>query len=143
MASARSPSIKRDVGAERMRPASGVEVMPAAPAPQERERGCDGSSMMRMRRRLRWLGISAVILALGWVLFARLQAWNNIGELRLAQQDMARGQLTAAQKRLALLAARPGVLGGAADYWLGICEALSNRPEAALRLRPATRNVCI
>ncbi len=30
------------------------------------------------------------------------------------------------------MAARPGALGGAADYWLGVCEALGNRPDAAL-----------
>jgi enediyne biosynthesis protein E4 len=84
-------------------------------------------------RHWRRLGIAAALLVLGWVVFARLQVWNNIGELRLAQQEIARGHLAAARGRLAALAARPGALGGAADYWLGVCEALSNRPEAALR----------
>ena len=27
----------------------------------------------------------------------------------------------------------PGALGGAADYWLGVCEALVGRPDAAVR----------
>ena len=89
--------------------------------------------MMRIGRHWRRLGIAAVLLALGWVVFARLEVWNKLGELRLAQQEIARGQLAAAQKRLASLAARPGALGGAADYWLGICEAIGNRPDAALR----------
>jgi tetratricopeptide (TPR) repeat protein len=74
-----------------------------------------------------------MLLALGWVLFARLEAWNNLGQLRLAQQEIGRGQLGSAQRRLADLAARPGALEGAADYWLGVCEALSGHPDAALR----------
>ena len=73
-----------------------------------------------------------MLLALGWVVFARLDAWNDRGELRLAQQEIARGRLAAAHRRLTALAARPGALGGAADYWLGICEALGGRPDAAL-----------
>jgi len=85
-----------------------------------------------MRLRWRWLGIAPLLLALGWVVFARLEAWNNLGQLRLAQREIARGQLGAAHRRLAALAARPGALGGAADYWLGICESLSSRPDAAL-----------
>ena len=89
--------------------------------------------MMRIGRRWRRLGFAAVLLVLGLVGFARLRAWNDLGVLRLAQQEIARGQLAAAQRRLASLAARPGALGGAADYWLGICEALGGRPEAALR----------
>ena len=88
---------------------------------------------MRMRWRWRWLGIAAVVLALGWALVGRLEAWRNRGELRLAQHEIARGQLGAAQRRLAALATRPGALGGAADYWLGICESLGNHPDAALR----------
>ena len=88
--------------------------------------------MMRIRRRWRRLGIVVALLALGWFLFARLELWRARGELRLAQQEIARGHLEAARRRLAALAARPGVLGGAADYWLGICEASSGRPDAAL-----------
>ena len=88
---------------------------------------------MRVRRRWRRIGIAAVLLALGWVIFNRLQTWNQLGALRLAQQDIARGRLEQAHGRLAGLAARPGAQGTAADYWLGICEALRNHPEAALR----------
>src|SRR5262249_42069784 len=58
------------------------------------------------------------------------------GELRLAQQDIALGRLEPARRRLVALAVRPGVLGGAADYWLGGCESLGGRPEAALRAFP-------
>jgi tetratricopeptide (TPR) repeat protein len=86
-----------------------------------------------MLRRWRWLGITVVLLGLGWVLFTRLAAWNNLGQLRLAQQEIAREQLGAAHRRLAALAARPGALHGSANYWLGICEELSGRPDAALR----------
>jgi enediyne biosynthesis protein E4 len=51
----------------------------------------------------------------------------------LAQQEIARGQFGAAHRRLAALAARPGSLGGAADYWLGVCEAIGGHPDAALQ----------
>ena len=99
------------------------------------------SLMMRIGRHWGRLGIAAVLLVLGLVGFARLRAWNDLGELRLAQEEIARGQLAAAQKRLTSLAARPGALAGAADYWLGICEALGGRPDAALRLCPPTRRL--
>jgi hypothetical protein len=62
-----------------------------------------------MRRRSRGIGIATVLLALGWTLFTQLAAWSKRGELRLAQQEIARGQLGAAHRRLAALAARPGV----------------------------------
>ena len=88
--------------------------------------------MLHMRQRWRWLSITAIILVVGWALFGRLAAWNKRGELRLAQQEIAAGQLQAAHRRLVALAARPGALGGAADYWLGICEALGGRHDAAL-----------
>jgi hypothetical protein len=88
--------------------------------------------MMRMRRLWRWLGSATVLTALGFIVLARLNAWNNLGELRLAQQAIARGQLAAARGRLAALAVRPGSLGGAAAYWLGISESLAGNPEAAL-----------
>src|SRR5207302_1005946 len=91
------------------------------------------SSIMRMRRRWRRLGIVAGLLVLAWLLFARLETWKDRGELRLAQQEIALGRYEAARRRLTGLAARPGALGGAADYWLGICESLGGRPEAALR----------
>ena len=92
-----------------------------------------GSSMMQRRRRWRWVGIGAGLLALAWALFVQLDAWRARGELRLAQQDIAAGRLEAAHRRLTGLAARPGALDGAADYWLGVCEALGGRPDAALR----------
>jgi tetratricopeptide (TPR) repeat protein len=77
--------------------------------------------------------MGAGLLALGWALFAQLDTWRARGELRLAQQDLANGRLEAAHRRLTGLAKRRGELGGAAAYWLGICEALGGRPDAALR----------
>jgi tetratricopeptide (TPR) repeat protein len=77
--------------------------------------------------------IGAGLLALGWALFAQLDAWRARGELRQAQQDLANGRLVAANRRLTGLVARRGELGGAAAYWLGVCEALGGRPDAALR----------
>jgi enediyne biosynthesis protein E4 len=88
--------------------------------------------MIRTRRLWRRLGFAAVLMAFGWILFARLNAWNNQGELRLAQQEIARGELASAHRRLAALAARPGSLSGAANYWLGVTESLAGRPQAAL-----------
>lgn len=88
---------------------------------------------MRMPRRWKRLGTLTVLLALAWVLFARLETWRSRGELRMAQGEIAQGRLEAARRRLEALAARPGALGGAADYWLGLCEALGGRPDAALR----------
>ncbi len=90
--------------------------------------------MMR-KRRCRWrrIGIGVGLLSLGYALFVRLDSWRAQGELRLAQQDIANRRLQAAQERLTGLAARPGAVGGAAAYWLGICEALSGQPDAALR----------
>src|SRR5580693_888022 len=89
--------------------------------------------MMQRRRRWRRVGIVAVLLAMGWALFARLDAWRARGELGLAQQEIASGRLKAAHRRLTGLAARPGELGGAAAYWLGVCEALGGHPDDALR----------
>jgi tetratricopeptide (TPR) repeat protein len=89
--------------------------------------------MMRIRRRWWRLGILAGLLALGWAGFAQLNHWRVRGELVLARQEIARGRMESARRRLTALAARPGALGGDADYWLGICEALDGRPEAALR----------
>lgn len=70
---------------------------------------------------------------MAWVLFVQVDTWRARGELRLAQQEIAKGRLAGAHRRLTGLAARPGALDGAADYWLGICEALGGRTEAALR----------
>jgi hypothetical protein len=88
---------------------------------------------MMWRRRWRRVGIGAGILALAWPLFVRLDTWRARAELQLAQRDIAASRLDAAHRRLAGLAARPGALEGAADYWLGVCEALAGRPDAALR----------
>jgi hypothetical protein len=88
---------------------------------------------MRTGRRWRRLLIALVLLLSGSVLFARLEFWRTRGELRLAQQEIARGRLNAARARLVALAARPSQFGGAANYWLGICESLGGRPDAALR----------
>ncbi|WP_197446411.1 FG-GAP-like repeat-containing protein [Tautonia plasticadhaerens] len=92
-----------------------------------------GSSMMQRRRRWRRLGIIAGLLALAWALLIQLDTWRARDELRRAQQEIANGRLQAAHRQLTVLAARPGALDGAADYWLGICEALGGRPNAALR----------
>jgi tetratricopeptide (TPR) repeat protein len=89
--------------------------------------------MMRMRRRRLWLVIGAGLLALAWGAFTWIDARMARGELRLAQQELARGRVEVARRRLVALAARPGALGGAAAYWLGICESLAGDPEAALR----------
>ncbi len=86
-----------------------------------------------MQRRWRRLGITAVLLAIAWLLFVQLDTWRARGELRLAQQDVAQGRLEGARQRLTALASRPGAMGGAADYWLGVCEALGGHPDAALR----------
>jgi enediyne biosynthesis protein E4 len=88
---------------------------------------------MKMRRRWRLLGIVVALVALAWSGFAQLHSWMIRGELRLAQQDIALGRLDAAHRRLVGLAARPGTMGGAAEYWLGICESLGGRPDNALR----------
>ena len=92
-----------------------------------------GISMMQRWRRWRWVGIGAGLFALAWALFVQLDIWRAQGELRLAQQDIANGRLEAAHQRLSGLAAPPGALGGVASYWLGVCEALGGRPDAALR----------
>jgi hypothetical protein len=89
--------------------------------------------MMRMRRRWRSLAIGVGFLALAWVAFAQLDTWRARGQLRLAQQEIGRGRLEAAHRRLTSLASHPRALGGAADYWLGICESVGGRPDAALR----------
>ena len=87
-----------------------------------------------MHRSWRWLGLIAIVFSgTGWIVVERVKAWNAVGQLRLAQQEIARRQLESAYRRLAVLSARPGALDGAADYWLGVCEALRNHPDAALR----------
>jgi tetratricopeptide (TPR) repeat protein len=90
------------------------------------------NSIMRRRRRWRWLVIGAGLLALAWAVFVQLDTWRARGELRLAQQEITKGRLAIAHRRLTALAARPGALDGAAAYWLGICNALGGRTDAAL-----------
>src|SRR6516165_10557198 len=96
-----------------------------------------GFSMMRMGRYRHQLvigtGMVIALLLLAGALCARLDLWRMRGELRLAQQEMASGRLEAARRRLTALAARPGTLDGAADYWLGICSAIGGDPDAAHR----------
>jgi tetratricopeptide (TPR) repeat protein len=86
-----------------------------------------------MGRRLRRLAIVAAPLAVIWVAVAQLQAWRARGDLRRAQQEIARGELEPARLRLGKLATNPGVMGGAVDYWLGVAEALAGNSAAALR----------
>ena len=88
--------------------------------------------MMRTCRGWSRLAIAMALLAMASVLFNRFGTWNNLGTLRLAQDEISHGRLEAAHQRLAALAGRPGVLGGAADYWLGVCEALRGRSDSAL-----------
>jgi hypothetical protein len=89
--------------------------------------------MIRIRRWWRRLGIATAFLGLSWIVYDRLVTWNNVGQLRLAQREITQGQLEPAYRRLAAITVRPGTLSGAADYWLGVCEALRNRPESALQ----------
>jgi hypothetical protein len=79
-----------------------------------------------------WLGILLGSLLLGWLALAQLDRWRARGELVLARQEIAQGKLKVARRRLTAITAYPGALGNAAHYWLGLCEALSARPEAAL-----------
>ncbi len=89
--------------------------------------------MIRIRRRWWRLGVVAVLVAVGWSLFIRRDAQRASDELLRAQEEVARGRLGPARQRLTALTARPGAMGGAADYWLGVCEALGGNPDAALR----------
>ena len=50
------------------------------------------------------------------------------GAARYRERPVGTGAPTADR-----LAARPGALDGAANYWLGVCEALRGRTDAALR----------
>src|SRR3954453_17819626 len=92
-----------------------------------------GLRLMQRLRRWRGVAIGPGLLALAWAGLVRLETWRARGELLLAQQDIANRRLDVAHRRLTGLAARPGALDGAADYWLGICEALGGRSDAALR----------
>jgi tetratricopeptide (TPR) repeat protein len=87
-----------------------------------------------MRRRWRRLGLLAGLLAAAWALSVGVGAVRARVEFHSARADIARGRLEPARRRLAALAAaRPGTLGGAVDYWLGVCEATLGHPDAALR----------
>jgi tetratricopeptide (TPR) repeat protein len=87
-----------------------------------------------MRRRWRRLGLLAGLLAAAWALVVGVGAMRARLEFRSARAEMARGRMEPARRRLAALAAaRPGALGGAVEYWLGVCEATLGDPDAALR----------
>ena len=88
---------------------------------------------MQIRRIWRRIAIAALLLVLGWFAFSRLDEWNKRGQLLIAQREISGGELEIAQRRLTTLASRPSTLDGTADYWLGICEALLGRPDAALQ----------
>ena len=79
------------------------------------------------------------LVILGAVVIVAWWGWKGLdtlrirGELHRARKEMAQGRLEPARIRLtALSAARPGVLGGEVDYWLGICESSQGRFERAL-----------
>jgi tetratricopeptide (TPR) repeat protein len=87
-----------------------------------------------MQRRWYWLGALAAALALAWALRAGFDDRRIRSELAVARSDIEHGRLEPARGRLAKLAAsRPGALGGAVDYWLGVSESAVGRSEAALR----------
>ena len=64
--------------------------------------------MMRMRRRWRRLGIAAVLLALGWALFAQLDGLEGPGRATAGPAGDRPRPVGAALERLTALAARPG-----------------------------------
>jgi tetratricopeptide (TPR) repeat protein len=87
-----------------------------------------------MRRRWRRLGLLAGFLGAAWALIVGIETVRARLEFQRARAEIARGGLEPARRRLAALAAaRPGALGGAVEYRLGVCEATLGRPEAALR----------
>ena len=93
-----------------------------------------GVIVFMMRRRWFWLGALAPALALAWALRAGFEDRRIRTELAVARSDIEHGRLEPARGRLAKLAAsRPGALGGAVDYWLGVSESAVGRSEAALR----------
>src|SRR4051812_21613846 len=95
-------------------------------------RGASGAGLSR--RRWRRLGLLLGSLGAAWALVVGVQAVRARVEFQMARAEIARGRLEPARRRLAALAsARPGVLGGAAEYWLGVCEASLDHPDAALR----------
>jgi tetratricopeptide (TPR) repeat protein len=87
-----------------------------------------------MRRRWRRLGLLIGLVFASWALVSGAQAVRARVEFHRARGDIALGRLELARRRLAsLAAARPGVLDGAVDYWLGVCEANLGRLDEALR----------
>ncbi len=98
--------------------------------------------MMKIRRQYFRFGILGALVVLGWALFTVWGTWRTGAILVRAQQEIADGRLDAARSRLASLASRPGTKGGAADYWLGICEAIDGRADEAMRaFRPGAREL--
>ena len=86
-----------------------------------------------MRRRGVLIGIILAAVPLAWGTSRAFRSYREAVELREARAEIDRGHLGPARQRLVrLLGARPGALGGRADYWLGICEALRGDPDAAL-----------
>lgn len=75
------------------------------------------------------LGVAAVAAVLGWRGFVERSQFRE--ELRLARRDFKSRQYKDAGARFTRLAARwPG--RGEIEYWLGACEMMEGRPEAAL-----------
>ena len=88
-----------------------------------------------MRRRWRRLGLLAGFLGAAWATGRRRRRRCGPGSISsgLGPRSPA-AELEPARRRLAALAsARPGALGGAVEYWLGVCEASLDHPDAALR----------
>ena len=83
--------------------------------------------MRRWRRRVVMVAgvaalIAGAILALDW--------WTLRDSLARARSDIEAGRWARARGQLArLAAARPGAMGGAIDYWLGVSEAIGGRTD--------------
>src|SRR5436309_2571140 len=87
-----------------------------------------------MRRRWRRLGLMAGFMGAAWALVVGVEAVRARVAFQRARAEIARGEVEPARRRLAALsAARPGALGGAVEYWLGVCEATLGHPDAALK----------
>ena len=111
------------------------------------ERHRTGSSMMQRRRRWRRLGDRRGARPGSRPGLGPVRPARYLEGPRRAAAGPARhrgGRLDAAHRRLTGLAARPGALDGAADYWLGVCEALGRPPRRrAPRLRPGARGLSL
>jgi tetratricopeptide (TPR) repeat protein len=85
------------------------------------------------RKNLVRLGLAAASLVVCGAGYHALREWQARKELDQAQREIIRGRLPQASRRLAdLSASRPGALGGAVDYWLGVVEASRGADAAAL-----------